>query len=49
MTVLRIVANIAAESVPKIREFYSDLFGLDVMMDLGWVVTLGLDRPRPPR
>lgn len=41
MTVRRIVANIAADSVPEVREFYADLFGLDTMMDLGWVVTLG--------
>ena len=40
MTVLRIVANIAADTVPDIRKFYSDLFGLDAVMDLGWIVTL---------
>jgi predicted enzyme related to lactoylglutathione lyase len=40
MTVLRIVANIAADSVPDIRKFYSDLFGLDTVMDLGWIVTM---------
>jgi predicted enzyme related to lactoylglutathione lyase len=41
MTVQRIVANIAADSVPEVRAFYADLFGLEVLMDLGWVVTLG--------
>jgi predicted enzyme related to lactoylglutathione lyase len=41
MSVLRIVANVAADSVPEVRTFYADLFGLDVLMDLGWVVTLG--------
>ncbi|MGE3871815.1 MAG: VOC family protein [Parvibaculaceae bacterium] len=41
MTVRRIVANIAADSVPELRTFYSDLFGLDTVMDLGWIVTLG--------
>jgi predicted enzyme related to lactoylglutathione lyase len=40
MTVLRIVSNIAADNVPDIRNFYSDLFGLDAIMDLGWIVTL---------
>jgi predicted enzyme related to lactoylglutathione lyase len=40
MTVLRIMANIAADSVPDVRKFYSDLFGLDAVMDLGWIVTL---------
>lgn len=41
MTVRRIVANVAADRVPDVRAFYSDLFGLDVLMDLGWIVTLG--------
>ena len=41
MTVRRIVANIAADSVSEIQAFYSDLFELDVLMDLGWIVTLG--------
>jgi hypothetical protein len=40
MTVLRITANIAADTVPETRKFYSDLFGLDAVMDLGWIVTL---------
>ncbi|MBX9587671.1 MAG: VOC family protein [Hyphomonadaceae bacterium] len=41
MTVRRIVANIATSAVPEVRKFYSDLFGLETMMDLGWIVTLG--------
>lgn len=40
MTVRRIVANIAADSVPEVRKFYSDLFGLGAVMDHGWFVTL---------
>jgi len=40
MTVLRIVANIAADGVQDVQEFYSDLFGLNVVMDHGWIVTL---------
>jgi predicted enzyme related to lactoylglutathione lyase len=40
MTVLRIVSNIAAGGVLEVREFYSDLFGLDTVMDLGWIATL---------
>ena len=40
MTVRRIVANIAADTVPEVRKFYSDLFGLKTIMDLGWIVTL---------
>lgn len=41
MSVRRIVTNIAADSVAEIRTFYTDLFDLDVLMDLGWIVTLG--------
>jgi predicted enzyme related to lactoylglutathione lyase len=44
MTVRRIVANIATDSVPDVRKFYSDLFELDVVMDHGWLVTLASDR-----
>ncbi|TIW15065.1 MAG: glyoxalase, partial [Mesorhizobium sp.] len=40
MTVLRIVSNIATDSIPDVRKFYTDLFGLDVVMDHGWLVTL---------
>ena len=41
MTVKRIVANVAADNVASVQEFYSGLFGLDILMDLGWIVTLG--------
>ena len=40
MAVRRIVANIAAENVAEVQTFYSELFGLDVAMDMGWIVTL---------
>ncbi|MEQ1519276.1 MAG: VOC family protein [Usitatibacteraceae bacterium] len=40
MTVRRIVANIAAESIAEVQKFYSELFGLEAIMDLGWIVTL---------
>ena len=41
MTVRRIVANIAANSPSEVQTFYADLFGLGVLMDFGWIVTLG--------
>lgn len=40
MAVLRIVANIDAASVATARDFYSTLFGLEVVMDHGWIVTM---------
>jgi predicted enzyme related to lactoylglutathione lyase len=44
MTVLRIVPNIATPSIEEVRNFYSELFDLDVVMDHGWIVTLASDR-----
>jgi catechol 2,3-dioxygenase-like lactoylglutathione lyase family enzyme len=41
MRVKRIVANIAAEDVATARHFYHDILGLDIRMDLGWIVTYG--------
>lgn len=43
MTVKRIVANIAVTSIEEVRAFYADLFGLQVVMDHGWIVTLASD------
>ncbi|MES2847028.1 MAG: VOC family protein [Pseudomonadota bacterium] len=40
MAVHRIVANIDAASVATARDFYSTLFGLEVVMDHGWTVTM---------
>ena len=40
MTVKRIVSNLAAEDVPAVRDFYTQLFDLDIAMNLGWIVTL---------
>jgi catechol 2,3-dioxygenase-like lactoylglutathione lyase family enzyme len=39
MEVKRIVTNIAASDVSKARQFYADILGLSIVMDLGWIVT----------
>jgi hypothetical protein len=39
MMVKRIVANFATGDVSKARRFYADILGLEVAMDLGWIVT----------
>lgn len=39
MTVRRIVANVAAGDPAASKAFYRDLFGLEVAMDFGWIVT----------
>ncbi len=42
MAVLRIVANFAAADPRRAAEFYRNLFGLEPLMDHGWIVTLGV-------
>src|SRR5215813_6255084 len=39
MAVKRIVTNIAATRVDIARKFYADVLGLEVVMDLGWIIT----------
>jgi catechol 2,3-dioxygenase-like lactoylglutathione lyase family enzyme len=41
MFVKRIVANIAAKDVKLAKRFYADVFGLDLLMDQGWIATYG--------
>lgn len=41
MKVLRIVTNIQTGDVAAARRFYHDILGLDLLMDLGWIVTYG--------
>lgn len=47
MTVKRIVANISTDGVSSVASFYSDLFGLNVVMNHGWIVTLANDAMAP--
>lgn len=39
MIVKRITSNIAAKDLTEARRFYGDVLGLDVAMDLGWIIT----------
>jgi catechol 2,3-dioxygenase-like lactoylglutathione lyase family enzyme len=39
MAVQRIVANIAARDLGPARAFYSEVLGLEAVMDHGWIVT----------
>lgn len=47
MTVLRIVADIGTADVAGSRQFYQALFDLEVVMDLGWIVTLSSGTSMP--
>jgi catechol 2,3-dioxygenase-like lactoylglutathione lyase family enzyme len=39
MAVKRIVTNIAASDLEAARKFYGDVLGLEVIMDLKWILT----------
>lgn len=41
--VKRIVTNIKTDDFTKVRHFYQDILGLEVLMDHGWILTLGND------
>ena len=47
MTVLRIVANLPGDAPAAIAAFYRDLLGIDIVMDLGFLVTLEAGAPAP--
>ena len=40
MAVKRIVTNIAADRLDAAKIFYGDALGLNVVMNLGWIMTL---------
>lgn len=39
MRVLRVVTDLAAEDPSAAKAFYADALGLEVAMDMGWIVT----------
>ena len=40
MSIRRIVPNISSGRIDESRKFYTEFLGLDVAMDMGWIVTL---------
>lgn len=49
MAVKRIVANIGASDIEAAKGFYGDILGMDVAMDLGWIVTFVADVHTTPQ
>lgn len=49
MQVKRIVPNIASPDPQKARAFYVDALGLDIAMDLGWIVTVQAPKTMAPQ
>lgn len=43
MKVNRIITNIESADLAKAAKFYGGIFGLDLLMDLGWIRTYGSD------
>ncbi len=39
MAILRIVPDLATDNPAKVAAFYRDLFGIEPVMDFGWIVT----------
>ena len=46
MAVKRIVANIASPQIDAARSFYGAILGLEVVMDMGWIVTFAAEDAR---
>ncbi len=46
MAVHRVVPDLATRSLPAAEDFYRAVFGFQVVMDLGWIITLA-DPGRP--
>jgi catechol 2,3-dioxygenase-like lactoylglutathione lyase family enzyme len=49
MVVKRIVANISADNIAAGRAFYADVLGMDVAMDMGWIMTFAADASMTPQ
>lgn len=49
MAVKRIVPNFECMNPESVRAFYENVFGLKVVMDLGWIITFSIDAPTTPQ
>ena len=49
MAVRRIVANIAADQLDAARAFYGDALGMNIVMNLGWIMTFAADGSMAPQ
>lgn len=49
MKVKRIVTNLAAADLSKVKQFYAEILGLEVVMDQGWIVTLAAPTKMAPQ
>jgi catechol 2,3-dioxygenase-like lactoylglutathione lyase family enzyme len=49
MAVRRIVANVAVDRIDAAKAFYGDVLGMDIAMDMGWIMTFTADGGMTPQ
>jgi catechol 2,3-dioxygenase-like lactoylglutathione lyase family enzyme len=49
MAVRRIVANLAVDRIDAAKTFYGDVLGMDIAMDLGWIMTFAAEGSMTPQ
>ena len=49
MAVRRIVANLAVDRTDAAKTFYGDVLGMNIAMDLGWIMTFAADGSMTPQ
>jgi catechol 2,3-dioxygenase-like lactoylglutathione lyase family enzyme len=49
VSVKRIVANIECHEPGDAKAFYGDILGMEVAMDLGWIITFATDAKATPQ
>lgn len=49
MAVRRIVANVAVGQTDAAKTFYGDVLGMNIAMDLGWIMTFAADASMRPQ
>ena len=49
MAVIRIVANIASNELDAAKTFYGDALGMNIVMNLGWIMTFAAEGAVAPQ
>ena len=49
MAVIRIVANIASNELDAAKAFYGDALGMNIVMNLGWIMTFAAEGSAAPQ
>jgi catechol 2,3-dioxygenase-like lactoylglutathione lyase family enzyme len=49
MAVKRIVANVAVDQIDAAKIFYGDVLGMNIAMDLGWIMTFAAGGSMTPQ